>query len=299
MEQTLIPLKSRLLESFAASLSTEGLANNSVQSYISQVKGYLQYLEGKGIDPASATREHILAYFDEKRRSGHKRNSIFFAALAVKKFHRLLCQSGRRPTDPSIGIRIKKSKPRLPQPLTLPEIDKLLRPPVRADFESIRNQAIFQAMYATGIRVSELTGLNLSDVHLEKGWLRVIGKGDKERWVPIGPKAKKTLRRYLEARKKKHPSVTDALFLNVKGTRMGRGGVWLILGRKAKESGISGRVHPHRIRHSTITHLLAGGANLRVLQEFAGHESVLTTQNYAHVMPELLRKTCEAAHPRF
>ena len=176
---------------------------------------------------------------------------------------------------------------------------KLLRPLMGKDFVSIRNQAVFEVMYATGVRVSELVGLDLGDIDLENSWIRVLGKGSKERYVPLTQIAKEALQCYLGAREDKYPSAGNALFLNLHGKRLNRGGVWWLLRERAKQAGISGRVFPHRLRHTTATHLLSQGADARVLQEILGHQSILVTQNYTHVTPELLKKTCKNFHPRY
>lgn len=290
-----------LLDAFVRHLRVErGLAHNTCLSYGYQLGAYLAHLRAKGREPATATRGDILAYLERRRDDGLKSASLFIAAMAVRQFHRHMAQNGRASADPTAGMRLPRFKQRIPKPLAEEGMDRLLRPPVGATFSALRDHAMLELMYASGMRVSELTGLRLGQVDLREGWVRVMGKGSKERLVPFGPRALAALERYLEVRAARFPAASDALFLNGRGRGpITRGSFGRCLGTAARRAGLSGRVTPHQIRHSCATHLLDGGADLRVLAELLGHASVLTTARYTHVSRRLLRKTCEQAHPAF
>jgi integrase/recombinase XerD len=158
---------------------------------------------------------------------------------------------------------------------------------------------MLEVLYTTGIRVSELINLQLSQIDLKNDWIRVLGKGNKTRDVPIGSKAKEALNFYFDMRAKRFGVESDFVFLNSRGSKITRGGFWKQLKNLGKSASINGRVHPHRIRHSTACHLLSNGANLRVIQELYGHASITTTQRYSQVTPQFLKSSVKAAHPRF
>ena len=196
-------------------------------------------------------------------------------------------------------MRLPKFTQRLPKPLSVVEMEKLLSLPTGTKFHRIRFRAMLELLYATGLRVSELIGLNMDRVNLDEGWVRVMGKGSKERIVPFGPRAKESLLCYLDYRRNRFPLAKDTFFLNSRGQGLTRGGFWWELRRRAWQSGIKGRVTPHQIRHSCATHLLEGGADIRILQAMLGHNSIITTQRYTHVSVALIRKACGQAHPSF
>jgi site-specific recombinase XerD len=158
---------------------------------------------------------------------------------------------------------------------------------------------MIELLYSTGMRVSELTSLSADQLNLKGGSVRILGKGGKERIVPVGPRAVTAIRRYLEARGRRFGAANGPFFLSFRGRPLNRGALWFILRNVARSAGLTGRIFPHRIRHSSATHLLAGGADLRVLQQLLGHASIVTTQRYTHVSTELLKQTCQKAHPRF
>lgn len=290
-----------LLKEFIRHITVErGLAANTCLSYSYQLGGYLAFIRGRNREPAAAVREDVLAYLERRKDEGLKSASLFLAAMAVRQFHRYLAEAGFAPADPTAGMRLPRFKQRIPKPLAPEAMDRLLRPPLGAKFSVLRDHAMIELMYATGMRITELTGLRLGQVDLREGWVRVMGKGSKERLVPFGPKAGAALERYLEARVEYCPAAGDVLFINARGRGpITRGGFGRRLGVVARRAGLSGGVTPHQIRHSCATHLLEGGADLRVLQEMLGHSSVTTTQRYTHVATELIRRTCQKAHPRF
>lgn len=290
-----------MLREFIRHITVErGLGINTCQSYGYQLGGYLAFLRQRGQEPAAAVREDVLAYLERRKDEGLKSASLFLAAMAVRQFHRYLAGAGLVPADPTAGMRLPRFKQRIPKPLAPEAMDRLLRPPVGARFSALRDHAMLELMYATGMRVSELVGLRLGQVDFREGWVRVLGKGSKERLVPFGPRAGAALESYLEVRAARFPAAGDVLFLNGRGQGpITRGSFGRRLGAAARRAGISARVTPHVLRHSTATALLEGGADLRVLSELLGHASVLTTARYAHVLPSFLRRACEKAHPRF
>ena len=289
-----------MLKEFIRHITVErGLAANTCQSYGYQLGGYLAFLRQRGREPDAAAREDVLAYLERRKDEGLKSASLFIAAMAARQFHRYLAQAGLAPADPTAGMRLPRFKQRIPKPLAPEAMDRLLRPPLGAKFSALRDHAMLELMYATGMRVSELTGLRLGQVDLREGWVRVFGKGSKERLVPFGPRAGAALGRYLEARTARFPDASDAVFLNRRGGPITRGSFARWLAAAARRAGLSGKVTPHQIRHSCATAMLEGGADLRVLSELLGHASVLTTARYTHVSAGYLRAACRRAHPRF
>lgn len=290
-----------LLDEFVRHLRVErGLSPCTWKSYGYQIRGYLRFLEGKRRASAAATREDVLAYLERRKDEGLKSASIFIAAMAVRQFHRYLAEAGLASADPTAGMRLPRFKQRIPKPLAQEAMDRLLRPPSRGKFSALRDHAMLELMYATGMRVSELVGLRLGQVDLREGWVLVFGKGSKERLVPFGLRAGATLKRYLEARATRFPAAGDFVFLNGRGGQLTRGGFASRLAAAARRAGLSGKVTPHVVRHSAATVMLEGGASIRVIQEMLGHSSLSTTvQRYAHVSPEFLRRACEKSHPRF
>lgn len=290
-----------MLDAFLRHLRVErGLSSNTCSSYRYQVAAYLAYLREVGRDPATAVRGDVLAYLERRKDAGLKSASLFIAAMAVRQFHRHLVEAGGVLVDPTAGMRLPRFKQRIPKPLDAEAMDRILRPIPGAKCSALRDNAMLELMYATGMRVSELTGLRMGQMDFRDGWVRVMGKGSKERVVPFGARAGNALERYLEARVARFPAAGDFLFLNQWGRGpITRGGFGRRLGAMARRAGLSGRVTPHQIRHSCATAMLEGGANLRVVQEMLGHGSVLTTQRYTHVNAGHLKAACQRAHPRF
>ena len=289
-----------LLDGFIRHVRVErGLSENTCLSYGYQLGAYLAFLRVRGRESAMATRDDILAYLERRKDDGLKSASLFIAAMAVRQFHRHLARTGCVPTDPTVGMSLPRFKQQIPEPLEAKRMDQLLRLPVGSRFAVLRDHAMLEFIYATGIRVSELTGLRPEQVDLGGGWVRVLGKGSKERVVPFGPRATAALRRYLAARSVRFPNAIDTVFLNARGRGLTRSGFAQRLAAAARRAGISERLTPHRIRHTTATVLLEGGASLRVVQEILGHRSVLTTQRYTHVSSKFMRQACEKAHPAF
>lgn len=289
-----------LLDEFARHLRVErGLSENTLLTYGYQLKGYLAFLAARAREVQTANRRDILAYLEAKKKSGRRSSTLFACAIALRQFHRFLKEQVHVRTDSMQGMRLPKFKQRLPEPVSVEEMEKLLALPTGKIFHHILMKAALELLYSTGMRVSELTQLKPDQVNFEKGWIRVMGKGGKERLVPFGEKAREALRRYQEAKEARFPLSQGVLFSNSRGHKLTRGAFWSQLRAMAKRAGIRGRLHPHRIRHSAASHMLAGGCDIRILQVLLGHRSISTTQRYTHVDPELLKKTCRRTHPRF
>jgi integrase/recombinase XerD len=241
---------------------------------------------------------HAHPYLAEKKAQGRTPNTIFQIVIALRHFYRFLCEQEGLTSNPMIGIALPKLVSRLPQTLTLAEAERLLDVPKGSRFINIRNKAMIELLYATGLRVSEILGLRSNDTNLSEGYLRVTGKGSRERMVPFGARACEAIKNYMVARSNRFPSIQEPLFLGIHGEQLTRGNFWRQLREYARLAGIEHRVTPHVIRHSFATHLLSGGADLRSIQEMLGHKKITTTQIYTHVEPEHLRRVWDRAHPR-
>jgi integrase/recombinase XerD len=228
------------------------------------------------------------------------------ALAALRGLHRFLVEEGWTDTDPSADVRSIATPRRLPKALDEGEVRCLLAAPSGDDTTARRDTAILEVLYGTGVRVSELAGLSLADLGSDTGLVRVLGKGGKERLVPLGSCARRALDRWLgpdgrssfEPKRWARRGDAEAVFLNARGGRLTRQGVWGVLKKRAAAAGLADRVHPHVLRHSCATHMLAHGADIRVVQELLGHVSIATTQAYTRVSLEHLREAYEQAHPR-
>jgi integrase/recombinase XerD len=276
-----------------------GLSARTLESYRFQIGRYIKFLDGAGKVSTTWSREDVMAYLSYLKEKNLKSSSIFAAAIAIRCFHRFLFELKFITTDPTSGMRLPKFSQSLPQPLSVTEMEKLLNQPAGNKYNRIRFHAMLELLYATGMRVSELIGLKMGQVNFDEGWVRVLGKGNRERMVPFGPKAKDALLSYISARERKFPAANDTLFLNLRGIGLTRGGFWWELKSMAKSAGVLGCVTPHQIRHSCATHLLEGGADIRIIQSYLGHASIATTQRYTHVSPCIIRAVCQKTHPRF
>ncbi|MCB4757295.1 MAG: tyrosine recombinase [Elusimicrobia bacterium] len=289
-----------LIRKFLTHLQVErGLSDNTCSTYRFQLQVYLRFLNARGLMAPQISRDHVLAFLEERKKGGIKSSSQFITVIAIRSFHRFLKERGYWADDPTVGIRLPKFKQRLPEPLSVGEMEKLLRPTGSQKFSAIRNLALLELAYSTGLRASELVTLRLEQLDLKEGWIRVTGKGNKDRIVPLGTKAKEALLAYLDTRMNRFPLATDTLFLNSRGHPLTRGGFGRQLKEMALQKGVPGRVTPHQLRHSFATRLLEGGASLRTIQILMGHNKLDTLQKYIHVSTRLLRETCLKSHPRF
>jgi integrase/recombinase XerD len=291
----------RALTAFSDYLRIElSLSDNTIGSYSFQINGFLAFVLARGGTLATADSSLIRKFLKEKSDAGCRSSSRFMTTMALKKFFAFLKMQNVRQDNPSVDISLPKCQQQIPDPLSVSEIEALILKSSGTRFSLTRMKAMLEILYSTGMRISELIGLNLGDVDLDNGWVRVLGKGKKTRDVPFGPKAAGALRQYLTVRNIRNSDPSNRfLFLNAKGSRLTRGGFWKQLRALAKHAQITEPVFPHRLRHTTACHLLAKGMDIRILQELLGHASITTTQRYTRVAPELLKMKVEAFHPHF
>ncbi|MCF8063536.1 MAG: site-specific tyrosine recombinase XerD [Deltaproteobacteria bacterium] len=289
-----------LLDQFIAHLRVErGLSANTIQSYSRDLVRFLVFLGGLGCGPEEATREEISAYMGSLR----GRLSVRSAARglsAIRMFYRFLVTEGLVPTSPARLVESPKLPRRLPEILSPAEVDRLLEQPDPGTPSGSRDRAMLELLYATGLRVSELTGLRVRDVNLEAGFVRLIGKGSKERIVPMGDKAKEAVQAFIAGGRNEllGKRSSSHLFVNRTGRPLTRQGFWKLIKRYGRTAGIKRSITPHGLRHAFASHLLEGGADLRSVQIMLGHEDISTTQIYTHVTRERLKRIHEMHHPR-
>jgi integrase/recombinase XerD len=297
------------VERFLDHLTVErGLAVNTIDAYRRDLARYVAFLGTRGVDePARAGEPEIGAFVAHLSRSQYapgkpyRASSVARALAAVRSFHRFLVREGEAEDDPAEGITRPRVPRNLPRPLTVDEVAALVAAPADDGTPvSLRDRAILETLYGAGLRISELVNLDVDDVDVEEGSVRAIGKGSKERVVPVGRYAVKALQAYLVRGRPTlaGPRSRGALFLNQRGGRLTRQGCTNIVKAMARRAGIRKRVTPHMLRHSFATHLLEGGADVRVVQELLGHASVTTTQIYTLVTQDRLREVYFEAHPR-
>jgi integrase/recombinase XerD len=291
-----------LLDQFLNHLRIErGLSENTVSSYSSDLIKYFGYLVRIKNMPLLVKREDIAEYTGVlKKEKGLSARTIARNLSAIKMFYRFLITEGMLTENPARLLDPVKLPGRLPGTLSREEVDRLLAAPDTKTEIGQRDSAMLELLYATGLRVSELVGLHLVNLNLEPGYIRTIGKGVKERIVPMGDKARDALRLYLSYGRREliRGKNNHFLFLNSRGDSMSRQGFWKIIKKYGIMAGITKRITPHSLRHSFATHLLEGGADLRSVQIMLGHSDISTTQIYTHVSRERLKKIHERYHPR-
>ena len=291
-----------LLQQFLDHISLErGLSRHTRAAYADDLRQFIEYLEARGVRSLNMVdRKLILDHLMDLRRKGMTTSSISRHLVAIKVFFRFLVQEGLLSADVTETMDSPRLWKILPDILSEKEVDALLSmPDVRTPL-GLRDRAMFELLYATGLRVSELASLRLRDLHLDEGYLRCVGKGRKERVVPIGTEAMRLLERYLEeVRPLLDPGGEEkALFLGRRGRPLSRQRIWQLIRRYALEAGITRKVSPHSLRHSFASHLLKNGADLRVIQELLGHADISTTQIYTHVDSDHLKAVHQRFHPR-
>ena len=285
-----------------------GLADNTLAAYRRDLDRYLAFLAGRGVEQLDAVDPGtVRAFVASVSASTHgpdgepyRATTVSRALSTVRTFHRFAVREGIAEDDPTAGV-VRPRLPRaLPHPLTVEEVATILEAPRPEEPPGLRDRAILELLYGAGLRVSELTGLDVDDLDVEAAAVRVLGKGAKEREVPIGRMARDAIDAYLTRGRPAlaGPRSRAALFLNTRGGRLTRQSCARLLETYAHAAGIRRRVTPHDLRHSFATHLLEGGADVRVVQELLGHASVATTQIYTLVTTEHLRSAYYAAHPR-
>lgn len=277
------------------------LSTNTIDSYRRDLNGYLNFLREIKVDSVGAiTAEHVSSFIARLSRKGLAANSIARKLSSLRGFHKFLVVEGYCDVEPTSALESPRQWRKLPTFLTQKEMKSLLKQPNLSAPLGLRDNAILEFLYATGVRISELIYVKRKDLLSEVELVRVMGKGQKERIVPIGEEAIRSAQRYLrEVRPKlagEHSE--DVLFLNRRGRSFSRMGLWKILRKYVNQAGITKPVSPHTIRHSFATHLLEGGADLRAVQEMLGHTDISTTQIYTHLDREYLKQEHREFHPR-
>ncbi|MBI1977860.1 MAG: site-specific tyrosine recombinase XerD [Candidatus Omnitrophica bacterium] len=289
------------VKNFINYLSVErGLALNSLLAYEADLNKYVAFLTQKKIkDFGEVTRNHITQFLFHEKARKQEPASIARALVAVKILHRFLVKEGELKEDITSVLDSPKLWKHLPTFLTMKEMEAMLDAPNTRNLTGLRDRAILELLYATGVRVSELVGLKTQDVNLESGFLKCFGKGGKERIVPVGRTATGFVKRYLSKRKTRNGR-DEMLFLGSRhaGAKISRQAVWQIIKRYARLARIKKKITPHTFRHSFATHLLERGADLRVVQELLGHADIATTQIYTHVSRDRLKSVHQRFHPR-
>jgi integrase/recombinase XerD len=289
------------LSSFLNYLRVEkGLSDNTLQAYRRDMEKFVAFAGKRGLRVTSVRREHVVDFLSSLYRSKLDSRSVARHLVTIRHFFRFTLAEGIIGDDPAATIESPKFRQSLPEFLSLEEVDRLLRQPDTNDIVGVRDKAMIELMYSTGLRVSELCGLQISDLSLDPGCLRCIGKGNKERLVPVGRQALEAVQKYLrEARPKLlRDRLSHCLFVNQQGRKLNRIAFWKILSEYGRKAHLRKALTPHMLRHSFATHLLDRGADLRSVQMMLGHSDISTTQIYTHVVEERLKQVYKAHHPR-
>lgn len=285
---------------FLEFLSIEkGLSANTLLSYRRDLRKLGSFLKKEKLAWESAREEDLARFIQDQSRAGLSARSIARLVSAFKSFYKFLALDGVIKKSPAANLAAPSTWLSLPKFLTVKEVELLLRQPDEKEPRGVRDKAMLELLYASGLRVSELVGLTVKDLNLTEGFLLCRGKGGKERIVPLGGKARKAISRYLaEVRPLLLKKPADFLFLTRRGGRFTRQGFWKALKEYARRAGLASKITPHVLRHSFATHLLERGADLRSVQMMLGHSQITTTQIYTHVSRERLRRVYEKFHPR-
>jgi integrase/recombinase XerD len=290
------------LDNFFNYLMVEkGLSKNTIESYSRDLQKFITYLEKNNhAEVSRVTNLEIMSFLVEVKSQGLSSKSTGRNLSAVRMFFKFLVQEGYLDIDPSINIESPKIRPNLPSVLSIAEVDSLLSQPDVKTTRGLRDRAMLELLYATGVRVSELVNLKLTSINFDVGYIIAFGKGSKERIIPLGDTANHYLKEYLATARPKHAKemISSVLFLNPSGKKFSREGFWKMLKRYALKAGINKKLSPHTLRHSFATHLLERGADLRSVQIMLGHVDIATTQIYTHITQERLKKVHKQYHPR-
>lgn len=284
------------IEDFLRHLAVErGASAHTLRSYRADLADCGAFLAMRGLGALGrADARALRAYLAHLHERGLARTSVARRVAALRSFYRFLLRHGRTGTNPAVEIQTPRLPKRLPAYLPIDESEALLRTATTPTPEGARDRAVLEVLYATGVRVGELAGLDVEDVDVPQGLVRVLGKGGKERIVPVGRKALEALDTYLGHRGRS----PGPLFLNARGQRLGVRSLHRVVRARARAAGLTRSVSPHTLRHTFATHLLDAGADLRLIQELLGHARLGTTQKYTHVSTDRLMKVYDAAHPR-
>jgi integrase/recombinase XerD len=290
---------------FKAYLQLEkSLSENSVDAYLHDIEKFIQFLcENKmELKPSEIETDHLNAFIKWINDLGMTAASQARIISGIKSFYIFCLQEQISATDPTILLEAPKLAKHLPDTLSYSEIERMISMIDLSTPEGVRNKAIVETLYSSGLRVSELVNFRLSCLYFDVGYVRITGKGDKERLVPIGSSAIKFIKIYLDTVRIHMPVIPgneDFVFLNRRGTRLSRVMIFMLIKELAKKAAIKKNISPHTLRHSFATHLVEGGADLRAVQQMLGHESITTTEIYTHLDKEYLRDTLQQFHPAF
>ena len=296
------------IESFLTHLTVEkGFSKNTIFAYRNDLYQLADFVEqeatkhGSTASWANFDRQGMISYLINLKERNYAAPTVARKVAATRSFFDFMIAEGRIKDKPSQNIDSPKIGRSLPKPISISQVRRLLEQPARLSApEAKRDTAILQLLYASGMRVSELVALNVKDVDTEEGYVRCFGKGHKERIIPIHRQATVSVVEYLKESRPRltHDDAEEALFLNRRGERLTRQGLWQILKGYAKAADLDKEVTPHTLRHSFATHMLSGGADLRSVQELLGHANISTTQVYTHLTTEHVRRVYEKSHPR-
>ena len=294
-----------LIASFMNYIKVEkGLAANTLSAYDHDLRKFQAFAEKRHLTLEALGRDHVVDFLGDLYRAGLDSRTVARHLVSVRNLFRFAMAEGVLSVDPTLNLESPKVRRSLPVYLRMEDVDRLLNQPDAATPQGLRDRAILEVLYSTGLRVSELIHLKVSDLEMRMGCLRCIGKGDKERLVPVGRKALAAVQTYL-AKARPHflrgrgeGKTSPWLFVNRFGNGLTRITVWRLLSAYGRRAGIRARLSPHKLRHSFATHLLERGADLRSVQLMLGHADISTTQIYTHVMEERLKQVYKAHHPR-
>jgi integrase/recombinase XerD len=295
-----------LISAFLNYIKVEkGLAANTISAYARDLRKFAKFATQRKLSLAEVSRGDLIEFFGGLYREHLDSRSVARHLVSLRNLFRFALVEGVLTADPTLNLESPKVRKSLPAYLRMEEVDRLLAQPDVATPYGLRDRAMIEVLYSTGLRVSELISLRVSDLDMRMGCLRCIGKGDKERLVPAGRKSMDAVQQYLESgrpalleRRKHGTAPTPALFINRSGSRISRMAVWAILAKSGRRAGIRTSLSPHKLRHSFATHLLERGADLRSVQLMLGHADISTTQIYTHVVEERLKQIYKAHHPR-
>ena len=298
------PVIRERVEDFLSYIAVErGYSDNTLAAYRNDLSQFTQYLAGRTDvhDWASVGQDVIVDYVLNLRERAYSSATVARKVAAIRSFFHFLVAEGDIRQDPTVALDAPRVKKRLPHALSQDDVDRLLAAPGEVKGpKGLRDSALIELLYATGMRVSEIVALNVDDVNIASASVRCFGKGGKERIIPIYGRAVAAVRAYLDEGRVAYlrDRQNKALFLNARGTRLTRQGLWLIIKEYVADAGIEAEVTPHTLRHSFATHLLDGGVGLREVQQLLGHSNVSTTQIYTHVSTARLREVYDQSHPR-
>lgn len=278
----------------------KGLSENTIQAYRRDVEKFAAFCYGRHVDTPGLTRSDIMEFLATLYQRGLDSRSVARHLVTIRNFCRFALLEGYIEDDPAATIESPRFRQSLPTFLSVAEVDRLLQQPDVKSVVGLRDRALIEVMYSAGLRVSELCGLRVDDLQTDPGCLRCIGKGDKERLVPVGKDALAVVQKYLRSSRPKllRGQSSPYLFLNLRGGKLDRISFWKLLGAYGRQAGFRKPLKPHMLRHSFATHLLDRGADLRSVQIMLGHSDISTTQIYTHVVEERLKHVYKAHHPR-